>query len=280
MYPVNFVFCYNGSYLEKTVLVYIYNINCMTLIFIVVGVVIFFLVFSLRVVKEYDRGVIFFLGKCTGVRGPGLIILVPIFEQMTKVALRTITMDIPSQKIITKDNVSIDIAAVAYYHVVDAQRSVVAIEDVYKAVNQISQTTVRNVIGQFKLDEVLSQTPEINQKIKDVIDSHTEPWGVEVTVVEIKDITLPDNMQRAMAKEAEAERERRAKVVAAAGEFEAAVKLGEAADIISAHPVALQLRTLQTMAEISVEKNSTIIFPAQFMTTVQEAIKMIRGDGM
>jgi regulator of protease activity HflC (stomatin/prohibitin superfamily) len=250
----------------------------MTLIFIVVGVVIFFLVFSLRVVKEYDRGVIFFLGKCTGVRGPGLIILVPIFEQMTKVALRTITMDIPSQKIITKDNVSIDIAAVAYYHVVDAQRSVVAIEDVYKAVNQISQTTVRNVIGQFKLDEVLSQTPEINQKIKDVIDSHTEPWGVEVTVVEIKDITLPDNMQRAMAKEAEAERERRAKVVAAAGEFEAAVKLGEAADIISAHPVALQLRTLQTMAEISVEKNSTIIFPAQFMTTVQEAIKMIKGD--
>lgn len=252
----------------------------MTLIFIVVGVVIFFLVFSLRVVKEYDRGVIFFLGKCTGVRGPGLIILVPIFEQMTKVALRTITMDIPSQKIITKDNVSIDIAAVAYYHVVDAMRSVIAIEDVYKAVNQISQTTVRNVIGQFKLDEVLSQTPQINQKIKDVIDSHTEPWGVEVTVVEIKDITLPDNMQRAMAKEAEAERERRAKVVAAAGEFEAAVKLGEAADIISAHPVALQLRTLQTMAEISVEKNSTIIFPAQFMTTVQEAIKMIKGDGI
>jgi regulator of protease activity HflC (stomatin/prohibitin superfamily) len=250
----------------------------MSLILIAVGVVIFFLVFSLRVVKEYDRGVIFFLGKCTGVRGPGLIILVPIFEQMTKVALRTITMDIPSQKIITRDNVSIDIAAVAYYHVVDAQRSVLAIEDVYKAVNQISQTTVRNVIGQFKLDEVLSQTPEINQKIKDVIDSHTEPWGVAVTVVEIKDITLPENMQRAMAKEAEAERERRAKIVAAAGEFEAAVKLGEAADIIAAHPVALQLRTLQTMAEISVEKNSTIIFPAQFMTTVQEAVKMIRGD--
>jgi len=240
--------------------------------------VIFFLATSLRVVKEYDRGVIFFLGKCTGVRGPGLILLIPIFEQMTKVTLRTITMDIPSQKIITKDNVSIDIAAVAYYHVVDAQKSVVAIEDVYRAVNQISQTTVRNVIGQFTLDEVLSQTPEINQKIKDVIDSHTEPWGVEVTVVEIKDITLPDNMQRAMAKEAEAERERRAKVVAAQGEFEAAVKLGEAADIISSHPVALQLRTLQTMAEISVEKNSTIIFPAQFMTTVQEAMKMIKGD--
>ena len=239
----------------------------MVTIAVVVLIVLFFLSTSLRVVKEYDRGVIFFLGKCTGVRGPGLIILVPILEQMTKVALRTVTMNIPSQKIITKDNVSIDIAAVAYYHIIDAQKSVVAIEDVYNAVNQISQTTVRNIVGQFMLDQVLSQTVTINAQIKEVIDQHTEPWGVEVTAVEIKDIALPDNMQRAMAKEAEAERERRAKVVAAEGEFQAAVKLGEAADIISAHPVALQLRTLQTMAEISVEKNSTIIFPAQFMTT-------------
>lgn len=236
------------------------------------------LAMSLRVVKEYDRGVIFFLGKCKGVRGPGLIILIPILEQMTKVALRTITMNIPSQKIITKDNVSIDIAAVAYYHVVDPQKSVVAIENVYDAVNQISQTTVRNIVGQFQLDQLLSQTVDINQQIKVVIDAHTEPWGVQVTAVEIKDIMLPENMQRAMAKEAEAERERRAKIVAAQGEFEAAVKLGEAADIISQHPVALQLRTLQTMAEISVEKNSTIIFPAQFMTTVKEAMSMIRGD--
>ena len=243
---------------------------------IIIAVVIILL--SLRIVKEYDRGVIFFLGKCTGVRGPGLIILVPIFEMMTKVTLRTITMNIPSQKIITKDNVSIDIAAVAYYHIVDPQKSVIAVEDVYNAVNQISQTTVRNVIGQFQLDQLLSQTIDINQQIKNVIDSHTEPWGVQVTAVEIKDITLPDNMQRAMAKEAEAERERRAKIVAAEGEFQAAVKLGEAADIISAHPVALQLRTLQTMAEISVEKNSTIIFPAQFMTTVGEALKMIQSD--
>lgn len=250
----------------------------MEITIIAVAVILFFFMFSLRVVKEYDRGVIFFLGKCTGVRGPGLILLIPIFEQMTKVALRTVTMDIPSQKIISKDNVSIDIAAVAYYHIIDAQKSVVAIEDVYKAVNQISQTTVRNVVGQFMLDELLSQTTLINQKIKDVIDSHTEPWGVQVTAVEIKDIALPENMQRAMAKEAEAERERRAKVVAAEGEFQAAVKLGEAADIISSHPVALQLRTLQTMAEISVEKNSTIIFPAQFMTTVSEAIQMIKGD--
>ena len=238
-----------------------------------------FLIFSiLKVVKEYERGVIFFLGRCTGVRGPGLIVLIPFLERMVKVTLQTITMDIPSQKIITKDNVSIDIAAVAYYHIVDPKKSVIAIADVYSAVNQISQTTVRNVIGQFTLDQLLSKTSEINTKIKDVIDTHTEPWGAQVTAVEIKDITLPDNMQRAMAKEAEAERERRAKIVAAEGEFQAAEKLGQAADLISKHPVALQLRTLQTMAEISVEKNSTIIFPAQFMSTVQEAIKMISSD--
>lgn len=236
------------------------------------------LALSLRVVKEYDRGVIFFLGKVTGVRGPGLIILIPILEQMTRTTLRTITMNIPSQKIITKDNVSIDIAAVAYYHINDPLKSVIAIEDVYSAVNQISQTTVRNVVGQFMLDQLLSQTADINAQIKEVIDAHTEPWGAEVTAVEIKDITLPDNMQRAMAKEAEAERERRAKIVAAQGEMQAAEKLGEAADIISAHPVALQLRTLQTMSEIATEKNSTIIFPAQFMTTVQEAFKILQAD--
>ena len=244
----------------------------------IISAVIVLIFLSLRVVKEYDRGIIFFLGKCTGVRGPGLIVLIPIFEQMTKVTLRTITMNIPSQKIITKDNVSIDIAAVAYYHIVDPQKSVVAIENVHDAVNQISQTTVRNVVGKFSLDQLLSQTGDINVQIKDVIDSHTEPWGAQVTAVEIKDITLPDNMQRAMAKEAEAERERRAKIVAAEGEFQAAEKLGQAADLISMHPVALQLRTLQTMAEIATEKNSTIIFPAQFMTTVQEAFATLKGD--
>jgi len=250
----------------------------MITIYIILVVIVLLVLGSLRVLKEYERGVIFFLGKATGVRGPGLIMLVPVFERMTRVMLRTVTMDIPSQKIITKDNVSIDIAAVAYYHIVDAQKAVIAIEDIYKAVNQISQTTVRNVVGQFQLDQLLSQTSEINTQIKNVIDAHTEPWGAEVTAVEIKDITLPDNMQRAMAKEAEAERERRAKIVAAEGEMQAAQKLGEAADIISAHPVALQLRTLQTMSEIATEKNSTIIFPAQFMTTVQEAMKMIKGD--
>jgi regulator of protease activity HflC (stomatin/prohibitin superfamily) len=249
-----------------------------TFAFYIIGFVLIVLFFSLRVVKEYERGVIFFLGKCKGTRGPGLIVLIPIFEQMTRVLLRTVTMNIPSQKIITKDNVSIDIAAVAYYHVVDPIKATIAIENVYDAVNQISQTTVRNVVGQFQLDQLLSQTVDINQQIKNVIDEHTEPWGVQVTAVEIKDITLPENMQRAMAKEAEAERERRAKIVAAEGEFQAAQKLGEAADLMALHPVALQLRTLQTMAEISVEKNSTIIFPAQFMTTVSEAISMIKGD--
>jgi regulator of protease activity HflC (stomatin/prohibitin superfamily) len=251
----------------------------MEIFWIIVAVIALFLFFSsVRVVQEYERAVIFFLGRCTGVRGPGLILLIPILEQMQKATLRTITMEIPSQKIITKDNVSIDIAAVAYFKVVDPQKSIVAIENVYSAVNQISQTTVRNIVGQFSLDQLLSSTASVNEKIKKVIDDHTEPWGVAVTAVEIKDIQLPDNMQRAMAKEAEADRERRAKIIAADGEFQAAEKLGQAADLISKHPVALQLRTLQTMAEISVEKNSTIIFPAQFMTTIQEAIKMIKSD--
>ncbi len=246
---------------------------------IFIAVIAFFILLtSLKVVKQYERAVIFLLGKYTGMRGPGLIFLIPIFEKMERVVLRTITMDIPSQKIITRDNVSIDIAAVAYYHIVDASKAVIAIENIYQAVNQISQTTVRNVVGQFSLDQLLSQTAQINEQIKNVIDTHTEPWGAQVTAVEIKDIFLPENMQRAMAKEAEAERERRAKIVAAEGEFQAAAKLGQAADLISAHPVALQLRTLQTMAEISVEKNSTIIFPAQFMTTVEEAIKMVRKE--
>ena len=248
----------------------------LTIFVIVVLVVLFFL--SVRIVQEYDRGVIFRLGRYTGVRGPGFILLIPLIETMIKVTLRTITMAIPSQKIITKDNVSIDIAAVAYYHIVDPKKSVIAVENVYEAVNQISQTTVRNVVGQFVLDQLLSKTADINTKIKNVIDAHTEPWGVKVTAVEIKDITLPDNMQRAMAKEAEAERERRAKIVAAEGEFQAAQKLGQAAELIAKHPVALQLRTLQTMAEIATEKNSTIIFPAQFMTTVQEAIRTIGKD--
>ena len=230
----------------------------MDLILLLIVAFIFYALVSLRVLKQYERGVVFLLGKFAGVRGPGLtLIFVPI-QQMVRVSLRTVTMQIPSQKIITKDNVSIDIAAVAYYHITDPEKAVIAIENVYNAINQISQTTVRNVVGRFSLDQLLSDTASINDQIKD--------------------ITLPENMQRAMAKEAEAERERRAKIVAAEGEYQAAVKLGQAADIITQHPVALQLRTLQTMAEISVEKNSTIIFPAQFMTTVQEAIALLSRD--
>jgi regulator of protease activity HflC (stomatin/prohibitin superfamily) len=234
----------------------------------IIGIaVVIYLIGSLRVLRQYERGVVFLLGKFEGARGPGLaLIFVPI-QQMVRVSLRTVTMQIPSQKLITKDNVSIDIAAVAYYHISDPEKAVIVIENVYNAINQISQTTVRNVVGRFSLDQLLSDTAGINLQIKNVIDGHTEPWGTKVTAVEIKDIVLPDNMQRAMAQEAEAERERRAKIVAAEGEYQAAVKLGQAADIITEHPVALQLRTLQTMAEISVEKNSTIIFPAQFMTT-------------
>jgi regulator of protease activity HflC (stomatin/prohibitin superfamily) len=247
----------------------------MTIIpFLVIAAAIY-AVMSLRVLKQYERGVVFFLGKFEGVRGPGLTMIFVPLQQITRTSLRTVTMQIPSQKIITKDNVSIDIAAVAYYHISNPEKAVIAIENVYNAISQISQTTVRNVVGRFSLDELLSNTSGINEQIKDVIDLHTEPWGTQVTAVEIKDIELPDNMQRAMAREAEAERERRAKIVAAEGEYQAAVKLGEAADIITQHPVALQLRTLQTMAEISVEKNSTIIFPAQFVSTVQEAMTLL-----
>src|SRR3989475_13118231 len=250
-------------------------------ILVILGIgVILNLIGSLRVLRQDERGVVFLLEKFEGVRGPGLtIIFVPI-QQMVRVSLRTVTMQIPSQKIITKDNVSIDIAAVAYYHISDPEKAVIAIENVYNAINQISQTTVRNVVGRFSLDQLLSDTASINEQIKNVIDGHTEPWGTQVTAVQVQDILLPRHNQRAMAKEAGAERERRAKIVAAEGEYQAAVKLGQAADIITAHPVALQLRTLQTMAEISVEKNSTIIFPAQFMTTVQEAIALLSKNNI
>jgi regulator of protease activity HflC (stomatin/prohibitin superfamily) len=242
--------------------------------------VVIYIASTLRVLRQYERGVVFLLGKFRGVRGPGLTLIFWPVEQMVRVSLRTVTMQIPSQRIITKDNVSIDIAAVAYYHISDPESSVIAIENVYNAINQISQTTVRNIVGRFSLDQLLSDTAMINTQIKNVIDQHTEPWGTQVTAVEIKDIQLPENMQRAMAREAEAERERRAKIVAAEGELQSAVKLGEAADIIAQHPVALQLRTLQTLAEISVEKNSTIVFPTHFMATVQDAVGLMAKDSL
>ena len=244
----------------------------------ILAFIVFYLLVSIRILNQYERGVVFTLGKFKGVRDAGITMIFVPFQSMTRISLRTVTMQIPSQKIITKDNVSIDIATVAYYKISDPEKAVISIENVYNAINQISQTTVRNVVGRFSLDQLLAETAKINEEIKTVIDGHTEPWGTSVTAVEIKDIQLPDNMQRAMAKEAEAERERRAKIVAAEGEFQASVKLGQAADIITAHPVALQLRTLQTMAEIATEKNSTIIFPAQFMTTVEEALKTLKKD--
>ncbi len=239
---------------------------------------IFLVLPGFRVVQQYEKGVVFLLGKITGIKEPGLCWIIPYFSWMRKVDLRTITMPIPPQKIITKDNVSVDISAVAYYQVVDVVKSIVAIESVMSAINQIAQTTIRNIVGKFQLDEILSERVTINQEIRNVLDTHTEPWGVIVSLVEIKDIELPENMQRAMAKQAEAEREKRAKIIAAEGEFLSAQKLADAADVIAQHPIALQLRNLQTMAEISVEKNSTIIFPAQFMSTVDSIKKFMESE--
>ena len=241
-------------------------------------VLVFVVLPGLRVVQQYEKGVVFVLGKITGIKEPGLCWVIPYISWMRKVDLRTITLPIPPQKIITKDNVSVDVSAVAYYQVVDVVKSVVAIENVMVAINQIAQTTIRNIVGKFQLDEILSERTTINQEIRNVLDQHTEPWGVVVSLVEIKDIELPENMQRAMAKQAEAEREKRAKIIAAEGEYLSVQKLSEAADVISDHPIALQLRNLQTMAEISIEKNSTIIFPAQFMSTVQDIKKFIESE--
>lgn len=247
--------------------------------YILFFVVVFVILPGFRVVQQYQKGAVFLFGKITGIKEPGLTWIIPYFSYMRKVDLRTVTMPIPPQKIITKDNVSVDISAVAYYQVVDVTKSIVAIENVMNAINQIAQTTIRNIVGRFQLDEILSERDTINKEIRTVLDSNTEPWGVLVSVVEIKDIELPENMQRAMAKQAEAEREKRAKIIAAEGELMASQKLSEAADVIAKHPIALQLRNLQTMAEIAVEKNSTIIFPAQFMGTVTDIKKFISEEG-
>ena len=237
-------------------------------VFIAIIVIILW-VMGIRIINQYERGVIFRLGKVRGgVKESGLRVLIPVVDQMRKVSLRTVTLPIEPQNIITKDNVSIDVAAVAYYQVSDPIKAIVEIENVVSATYQIAQTTVRNIVGQTTLDHVLSETSALNEKVKAILDSATEKWGIYVSNVELKDIRLPESMQRAMAKEAEAEREKRAKIIAADGEAQSAQKLGEAADTIAAHPIALQLRNLQVLSEIAVEKNSTIIFPAQFMDTV------------
>jgi regulator of protease activity HflC (stomatin/prohibitin superfamily) len=243
-----------------------------TVIIVAIAVVaILLLIASIRILKQYERGVQFRLGRLKdGPRGPGLIFIIPLIDRMRRVSLRIVTMPIQSQGIITRDNVSVDIAAVAYYRIKDAVRSVVAIEDVSAAINQIAQTTLRAVVGQHSLDETLAETERINGHIREILDVQTEEWGVEVTLVELKDIQLPDSMQRAMAKQAEAEREKRAKIIAAEGEALAADQLAVAADVMMAHPLALQLRNLQTLIEIAVDHNSTVVFPAPLMSTVQE----------
>jgi regulator of protease activity HflC (stomatin/prohibitin superfamily) len=225
---------------------------------------------SLRIVKQYERGVVFRLGKVIGVRDPGLQTIIPVIDILRKVPLRVVTMPIQSQGIITRDNVSVDVSAVAYFKVVDAVRSVVAIENVYSAIDQIAQTTLRKVVGQHTLDETLAETDRINLDIREILDVTTVDWGVEVTLVELKDIQLPDSMKRAMARQAEAEREKRAKIINAEGESLAAAALGDAADIMMAHPIALQLRNLQSLVELGVDKNSTVVFPAPLMSTIGE----------
>ncbi len=232
-----------------------------------------------KVVQQYQKGVVFRFGKIVGIKEPGLNWIIPLIDKVRTVDFRTITLPVPTQKIITRDNVSVDVSAVAYYKIVDPIKSIVAIENVMSAINQIAQTSIRNIVGKFQLDEILSEREQINKSIASVLDAHTESWGVVVTVVEIKDIELPEGMQRAMAKQAEAEREKRAKIIAAEGEFLSSQKLAETADVMAAHPIALQLRNLQTMAEISVEKNSTIIFPAQFMSTISEVKKFMELEG-
>jgi len=249
-----------------------------TLYYVLLFILVFIVLPGFRVVQQYEKGVVFFLGKIISVKDPGLSWIIPYLQWMRKVDFRTLTLPIPPQKIITKDNVSVDISAVAYFQITDAIKSIVAIENVRQAIDQIAQTTVRNIVGRFQLDEVLSERDAINKEIRTVLDTHTEPWGVVVSLVEIKDIELPENMQRAMAKQAEAEREKRAKIIAAEGELLAAEKLGQAADIMAAHPIALQLRNLQTLAEISIEKNSTIIFPAQLMSAVEDIKRFIAGE--
>ncbi len=234
--------------------------------------------FGLRTVQQYQKGVVFRFGKIVGQKDPGLCWVIPFIDRLRKVDFRTVTLPVQKQQIITKDNVSVDVSAVAYYKVVDAVKSIVEIEDVMNAINQIAQTSIRNIVGKFQLDEILTERETINKEITTVLDSHTEGWGVIVSVVEMKDIELPEGMKRAMAKQAEAEREKRAKIIAAEGEFLSSQKLAETADVMAAHPIALQLRNLQTMAEISIEKNSTIIFPAQFMSTIGDIKKFMQGE--
>ncbi|MFZ5586298.1 MAG: slipin family protein [Thermodesulfobacteriota bacterium] len=227
----------------------------------VVILAVLFLVVALKVLREYERGVIFRLGRIIAAKGPGLIILIPVIDRMVKVSLRLVTMDVPPQDVITRDNVSVKVNAVVYFRVVDPVKAVVQVEDYLYATSQLAQTTLRSVCGQVELDDLLAARDKINNQLQEILDTHTDPWGVKVSTVELKFIDLPQEMQRAMAKQAEAERERRAKIINAEGEFQAAQKLAQAAEIIAVHPQALQLRYLQTLREVAAENNSTTLFP-------------------
>jgi regulator of protease activity HflC (stomatin/prohibitin superfamily) len=240
------------------------------IIVVVAVVVLVLLALAARIVQQYEQGVLFRLGRVVGVRQAGLTAIVPLIDRLHRVSLRIVTMPIQSQGIITRDNVSVDVSAVAYFRVVDAVKSVVAIESVTSAINQIAQTTLRKVVGQHTLDETLSETDRLNVSIRESLDTATTEWGVDVTRVELKDIQLPDSMKRAMARQAEAEREKRAKIIAAEGEALAADELGNASDIMMAHPAALQLRNLQSLVEIGVDRNTTVVFPAPLMSMIGE----------
>ncbi|MDL1972636.1 MAG: slipin family protein [Deltaproteobacteria bacterium] len=234
-----------------------YSYSLLTILIIVI----LFLASAIRILNEYERGVIFRLGRVIAAKGPGLIILIPIVDRMVRVSLRLVTLDVPPQDVITKDNVSIKVNAVIYFRVMDPVKATIEVENYLYATSQLAQTTLRSVCGQAELDELLAEREKINTKLQEILDRHTDPWGIKVTTVEIKHIDLPQEMQRAMAKQAEAERERRAKVINAEGEYQAATKLTEAASIISKYPIALQLRYLQTLREISAENNSVTVFP-------------------
>ena len=242
-------------------------------------IVILFLYSAIKILNEYERGVIFRLGRVIGAKGPGLILLIPVIDKMVRVDLRVVAMDVPPQDVITRDNVSIKVSAVLYFRVLDPNRAIVSVENYLYATSQLAQTTLRSVCGQAELDDLLSEREKINAHIQEILDKDTEPWGIKVAKVEIKHIDLPQEMQRAMAKQAEAERERRAKVIGSEGEFQAAQKLADAAQIISLQPIALQLRYLQTLREVASENNSTTIFPVpiDLFTPFMEIAKAVKG---
>jgi len=244
---------------------------------LVVVMVFYFFSSAIKVLREYERGVVFRLGRLIPVKGPGLVIIWPVIDKLVKVSLRTVTMDVPSQDIITKDNVTVKVNAVVYFRVVEPTKSITEVVDFEYATSQISQTTLRSVLGQSSLDELLSKRDEVNAQLQKIIDDQTEPWGIKVTAVEVKNVDLPIEMQRAIAKQAEAERERRAKVIHAIGEFEASEKLFDAATIIAKEPIALQLRYLQTLTEVAAEKNSTTIFPIP-IDLLEPFFKKIKKD--